>query len=68
MRYFDTALDPVDNRYLSEDYFFCRLWQQLGGKIWLEPSIKLNHIGSYTFEGNPELMFNGRKLVNATST
>lgn len=56
---FDTMLDPVDNRYLSEDYTFCRRWQQLGGKIWLDPKIKLNHVGSYTFEGNPSLLFKG---------
>jgi hypothetical protein len=49
---FDTLLDPVDNRYLSEDYTFCRRWQQIGGSIWLDPTIKLNHIGSYTFEGD----------------
>ena len=49
---FDTILDPVDNRYLSEDYTFCRRWQQMGGEIWLDPNTKLNHIGSYTFEGD----------------
>lgn len=49
---FDTLQDNVDNRYLSEDYTFCRRWQALGGSIWLDPTIKLNHIGSYTFEGN----------------
>ena len=49
---FDTGLDPVDNRYLSEDYYFCRLWQKLGGQIWLDPHTKLNHIGSYSFEGD----------------
>jgi len=49
---FDTGLDPVDNRYLSEDYYFCRLWQKLGGQIWLDPHTRLNHIGSYAFEGD----------------
>lgn len=49
---FDTMLDPVDNRYLSEDYTFCRRWQHLGGEIWLDPNTKLNHVGSYTFEGD----------------
>lgn len=49
---FDTMLDPTDNRYLSEDYTFCRRWQQLGGEIWLDPNTKLNHVGSYTFEGD----------------
>lgn len=59
---FDTGIDPVDNRYLSEDYYFCRLWQQLGGEIWLHTKIKLNHVGSYTFEGDISKMFNGRQI------
>jgi len=50
--FFDTMIDPDDNRYLSEDYTFCRLWQKLGGSIWLDPKTKLNHIGTYTFEGD----------------
>lgn len=49
---FDTMIDPDDNRYLSEDYTFCRRWQKLGGEIWLDPNTKLNHVGSYTFEGD----------------
>jgi len=51
---FDTMIDPNDRRYLSEDYTFCRRWQGIGGDIWLDPSISLNHYGSYCFQGNPE--------------
>lgn len=51
---FDTMIDPNDRRYLSEDYTFCRRWQAIGGDIWLDPSISLNHYGSYCFQGNPE--------------
>lgn len=50
--FFDTWLDPKDNRYLSEDYTFCRRWQAIGGQIWLDPNTKLNHVGSYTFAGD----------------
>lgn len=53
----DTMIDPVDRRYLSEDYTFCRRWQQLGGEIWVDPNTKLNHVGSYTFEGNLSNVF-----------
>lgn len=49
---FDTILDKRDNRYLSEDYCFCRRWQDLGGEIWIDLNTKLNHVGSYTFEGD----------------
>jgi hypothetical protein len=50
---FDTMIDPVDRRYLSEDYTFCRRWQEIGGDIWLDPSISLNHYGHFCFQGNP---------------
>jgi hypothetical protein len=53
--FFDTMIDPEDNRYLSEDYAFCRRWQQLepGNKVWLDPFIKLNHVGNHVFQGRP---------------
>lgn len=56
--FFDTIHDPDDNRYLSEDYTFCRRWQKLGGEIWLDPNTKLNHVGSYTFEGDVSKIIN----------
>ena len=48
----DSNIDPKYNRYLSEDYTFCRRLQKMGGEIWVDLSTKLNHIGSYTFEGD----------------
>ena len=39
-------------RYLSEDYAFCRYWQQLGGKTWLDPSIDLVHTGRFRYSGS----------------
>ena len=58
--FFDTIHDPEDNRYLSEDYTFCRRWQKLGGEIWLDPNTKLNHVGSYTFEGDVSKIINAK--------
>jgi len=55
--FFDTIHDPDDNRYLSEDYTFCRRWQAIGGTVWLDPNTKLNHIGSFTFEGDVSKIF-----------
>jgi len=49
---FDTMIDPEDNRYLSEDYTFCRRWQKMGGKMWIDPSTRLNHVGAFTFAGD----------------
>jgi len=56
--FFDTIHDPDDNRYLSEDYTFCRRWQKLGGEIWLDVNTKLNHVGSYTFAGDVSKIVN----------
>ena len=47
---FDTGIDD-GKRYLSEDYMFCRRWQKLGGKVWLDPEVILTHMGTYAFEG-----------------
>ena len=55
---FDTIIDPTTRRYLSEDYTFCRRWQKIGGEIWLDPNTKLNHVGSYTFEGDVSKIIN----------
>lgn len=52
--FFDTMIDPKDKRYLSEDYCFSRRWQEIGGEIWLDPTISLNHYGSFNFQGNPQ--------------
>lgn len=56
--YFDTSIDE-DKRYLSEDYTFCRRWQKLGGKIWVDPEIVLNHSGTYLYKGRKIIDFNG---------
>lgn len=54
---FDTIIDPESRRYLSEDYTFCRRWQELGGEVWLDPRTALNHVGHYTFRGNIRKLF-----------
>ncbi len=47
--FFDTfvskAEDWKERFYCSEDYAFCSRWKDLGGKIILDPSIKLGHVG-----------------------
>lgn len=40
------------DRYLSEDYFFCQQWRNMGGAIWLCPWMKTFHVGTYAFQGN----------------
>ena len=50
--YFDTVIDKVSERYLSEDYMFCQWWRNMGGTIWLCPWMKTEHIGTYHFKGD----------------
>jgi hypothetical protein len=61
---FDTMIDPDSRRYLSEDYTFCRRWQNAGGEVWLDPRTALNHVGHYTFRGNIRKLFAGATRVN----
>jgi hypothetical protein len=48
---FDCMICPVSKRYLSEDYAFCRRWQQMGGKIYGDTNTVLGHVGNLTFSG-----------------
>lgn len=50
--YFDTVIDSESERYLSEDYMFCQWWRNIGGKIYLCPWMKTQHIGTYAFTGD----------------
>ena len=52
MAYFDCIIDPESKRYLSEDYMFCQHLRKAGGKIWLCPWIRTQHVGSYVFGGS----------------
>ena len=48
---FDCMIDPDSKRYLSEDYAFCRRWQQIGGKIYADCNTTLGHVGNLPFHG-----------------
>ncbi len=57
--FFDTVIDTKESitgggsdRYLSEDYMFCQMWRKIGGKIWLCPWMRTQHVGTYAFTGN----------------
>ena len=57
--FFDTVIDTKDSitgggsdRYLSEDYMFCQMYRKIGGKIYLCPWMKTDHIGTYHFRGD----------------
>ena len=48
---FDCMIDPESKRYLSEDYAFCRRWQQAGGRIFADVHTTLGHVGNLPFTG-----------------
>lgn len=48
--FFNSFVDD-DKRFVSEDYGFCRYWQKMGGKIWVDPAIEIDHLGRYMFQG-----------------
>lgn len=54
---FDTMIDPETRVYLSEDYAFCRRFQEVGGQVWLYPHAKLDHVGAFIFPGDVKKIF-----------
>lgn len=38
--------------YLSEDYLFCKRWQDMGGDIFADVTVPLTHTGTHSFVGN----------------
>jgi len=49
--FFATSIDHT-GAMLSEDYYFCELWRKHGGKIFVNPFIRLEHVGTYAYSGN----------------
>jgi predicted lactoylglutathione lyase len=48
---------PGVKRYLSEDYYFSRLWQECGGEIWADVAMPLTHFGNRAFKGHVGSLF-----------
>jgi hypothetical protein len=48
--YFTTVIDE-GGLLLSEDYAFCRMWQNIGGEVWSAPWVRITHSGDYNFAG-----------------
>jgi len=42
----------VNGNYYSEDWLFCNRWSSIGGKIYVDISIDLVHIGTEYYEGS----------------
>lgn len=49
--FFATSIDHTGT-LLSEDYHFCELWRNHGGKVYANPFIKLEHVGQHVYSGD----------------
>ncbi len=58
---FDTAV--VDKLYRSEDYYFCHLWRQDGGKVYVYEPARFRHYGVHGFEGSLRQQFGLEKAA-----
>ena len=46
---FDCGVE--DGHYCSEDWLFCSRWSKMGGDVWIDVTINLNHSGVEDFKG-----------------
>ena len=53
--FFPTIVDQ-HGRMLGEDVSFFARWRNIGGKVWLDPSIRLRHHGMHGYEADPMTM------------
>jgi len=59
--YFRTGI--FDGRYLSEDYYFCHKWREMGGDVWLFPWALTTHYGTYGFQGSVGHLINTLRKI-----
>lgn len=41
----------IGGQTYTEDTFFCRMWNEMGGEIWCDPQGQLDHVGQFTWRG-----------------
>ena len=49
--FFDCIHDPETKTYLGEDFSFCKLWTEIGGKCHAFIDDPIAHIGEHQYEG-----------------
>ena len=59
--YFRTGI--FNGRYLSEDYYFCHKWREIGGDVWLFPWALTTHYGTYGFQGSVGHLINTLRKI-----
>lgn len=61
-RYYDASADKhlhsifdfksTPEGYIGEDYLLCDRARELGFEVWIDPTIKIGHLGAMEYEGN----------------
>jgi len=46
--FFETG--KIDNEYVSEDYYFCKMWRNIGEKVYMMVNFRAKHYGVYAYE------------------
>ena len=49
--FFDCIHDPETKTYLGEDFSFCKLWKDIGGKCYAYIGDTIVHVGEHQYEG-----------------
>ena len=49
--FFDTLHDPKEKTYNGEDFAFCKLWRDLGGKCYAYINDSIVHVGEHQYQG-----------------
>lgn len=47
--YFSVEIDPKTRKLLTEYEFFCKMWRDIGGKIFICPWMVVSHIGLHKY-------------------
>ena len=49
--FFDCIHEPETKTYLGEDFSFCKLWKDIGGKCYVFVNDPIIHVGEHQYEG-----------------
>jgi|TARA_R100000084_G_C4651627_1_gene150091 hypothetical protein len=49
--FFDTYHDPVEKTFSGEDFSFCKLWRDIGGKCHAYINDSIVHVGEHQYQG-----------------
>jgi len=50
---YDTCISPDTSELMSEDWAMCDRWRAIGGEIFADVTVKLDHAGYFKYPGDP---------------